>query len=588
MHSIKTRMIILYVMLVLVVMTTTGTVVMLGLSNNEKNKAYSLLNNYSKKVSVEIVDFFEEEDFKTGLERLFMVESNNVSRGVQIIIFDATGLKPIAYTDYVENYTSPVIISAINGEKKFNAWRKADDTTGTVKRWFEVAVPTESKITGKEYIIYVREDATLSMALLVNMSNSLIMALGVSMTVGVILGNIFSMTLTGPIIGLTKKAKEFSEGQFDENLKIYSNDEIGQLTKTFNNMSKNLNRLIDNLNLEKNKIEIILNNMTEGILAYDMNGKLIHANKASSELLGYKDLEKISMRKMFEILKVDVSELPMQDKDISIEREEEINKTYVNIKINSYENRYRENEGTIIVLQDITRHMKLEKMRKEFVANVSHELRTPLTTIKLYSETLQDMVSGNEMATSFLNIMSDETNRMTLLVKDLLDLSSFDNDKTVLKISKVNLVNIIKTVMRQNEVVSSSKNQKISFNYGDEVYVECDESRINQVITNIVVNSIKYSDEGKNIEIEVNEGVDEVSIKIKDEGIGIDKDSLERVFERFYRVDKARSRSRGGTGLGLAISRQIIKAHKGTIKMESKINEGTTTTITLPKKTNES
>lgn len=587
MNSIKIKMIMLYLVLVIVVIITMGTFILVRLNNNETNKSYKQLNKYSKKIEKEIVNYHKKEtSFQEGLNRLFLSNGDASFRNIQILILDGKGLEVIAKTDFIENYVSPVIISAINKEVAYKSWRKAEDTTGAVKNWFEIGFPVYSETMEKDYIIYIREDATLSAELLANTSYSLIIALAVSIFLGGIIGSLFSNTVTEPIINLTNSTKAFSKGMLNSYVKVYSNDEIGQLAKTFNEMSKNLNMLIYNLNLEKSKIEIILNNMTDGILAYDTKGKLIHGNMASNNLIGYKNLQIINIEGMFKIIKEPYENLT-KNYNLTKEKNEEINGKNLNIKLNTYTNNLGKYEGVIIVLQDITKSVKLDNMRKEFVANVSHELRTPLTTIMTYSETLKDIVdTENETAISFLDVMITEADRMTFLVKDLLDLSSFDNNKIVLNITKENLIRLIDDSIKQSEILIENKEKKIHFESKGKYYINCDKSRLNQVIVNILTNAIKYSGDGKNIYIDLEESKENneyITLKIRDEGLGISEDDLSRVFERFYRVDKARSKLVGGTGLGLSISKQIVKAHNGTINIQSEVGVGTVVVIKLKK-----
>ncbi len=586
MKSIKIRIVLLYILLVFLVMIVSGTFILTSVRQQESNKAYNALYTYTKSTETRVINVYDnEEDFNNALLNIYDSPQSDYSiyYDYQIAILDNDGINVIASTDMKDDYFAPVIISTINDEPAFQSWRKSRDSTGARKTWFELATPVTSELTGEKYIIYVKKDATSAIDNLVNLSYTLLFSLLLAILLAVILGVLFSNTITKPIIELTKKAKKFSKGDFDDNLQIYSNDEIGQLTKTLNEMAKNLKSLISSISLEKNKMEIILQNMTDGILAYDTSGHLIHGNIASCELLDRSSIQLISANDIFELVDNPFDNIENLE-NINIDKDVTFNDKYLNINITSYNNNKNELKGIIIVLKDITKHTKLDNMRKEFVANVSHELRTPLTTIKSYAETLKNFgLDDLEMSQSFLNIIEAEADRMTLLVQDLLDLSKFDSDKFDLDIKTVNLTQLISTTVVQNQVSAENKNQIISFNHNKDYFISCDESRINQVLTNILSNAIKYSPEHSSINIILSELDKYYEIEIKDNGMGIPKKDIARIFERFYRVDKARSRSLGGTGLGLSITKQIVLAHGGEIEAKSTIGIGTTMIIRFKK-----
>ena len=244
-------------------------------------------------------------------------------------------------------------------------------------------------------------------------------------------------------------------------------------------------------------------------------------------------------------------------------------------------------EGIIILLQDVTKHQKLESMRKEFVANVSHELKTPLTTIKSYTETLLDgAIDDKNLSVNFLQVVGSETERMTRLVKDLLQLSNLDFQQSKWNKKVVDLKGIIEEIILKLDVSIKNKEQQVHFNPGDlkegAAIIYADRDRMGQVILNLLGNSIKYTPKGGYINIDINIQGDILILEIEDNGIGIPREDLARIFERFYRVDKARARELGGTGLGLSIAKEIIEAHEGTIEIFSEEGMGTKTVIHLP------
>ena len=237
------------------------------------------------------------------------------------------------------------------------------------------------------------------------------------------------------------------------------------------------------------------------------------------------------------------------------------------------------------MIQDVSKHKKLDDMRQEFVANVSHEIRTPLTTIKAYSETLlSGEIDNKELENNFLNIINQETDRIYILAKDLLELSKFDNNQAHFDFKKINLCEVINESIGQNNIEAKKKGQKIKFEQAkDFYYINGDFNRLNQVFCNLISNAIKYSEQKKEIEIYIKETDRYIRVFVKDNGYGIPKEDLNNIFERFYRVDKARSRAMGGTGLGLSIVKKIMEAHDANINVISELNVGTTMILKFKK-----
>ncbi len=241
-------------------------------------------------------------------------------------------------------------------------------------------------------------------------------------------------------------------------------------------------------------------------------------------------------------------------------------------------------EGIIAVLQDITEQQRLENMRKEFVANVSHELRTPLTSVKSYSEALLDgALDDREIAEKFLGVINAEADRMTRLVKDLLQLSRLDNKQMNWNFEEISLVKLVKSTVERMELEARARRLTLEcFVLGDIPRIDADYGRIEQLVFNVLGNAIKYTPEGGKVTVYIGKIYNEVYVKVADNGIGIPESDLPRIFERFYRVDKARSREMGGTGLGLAIAKEIVEAHAGVITINSQAGSGTEVTVRLP------
>jgi len=364
---------------------------------------------------------------------------------------------------------------------------------------------------------------------------------------------------------------------------VGANDEVGQIAESFNTMSADLNEHMATITNEKNKMEIVMYNMTDGVLAYDRDGVLIHSNHAGEELLGLSQIKDLPMTVLFETLGIKVNDVDEMDdmEDIAIG----IGDKFINISFNAHKNENGEILGVIVVFQDITKHMRLDNMRKDFVANVSHELRTPLTTIMSYAETILDgAVDDPDMRDNFLSIIHNESLRMAAIIKDLLELSRFDSRRMEFDFVPADLVALVKENVQKHKITAEKQGKIISLTGEiDLANVNMDSARINQVLNNIISNSIRYSSEGAKISVELAEREESYVVYIHDDGIGIPKEDLRMIFDRFYRVDKARSRELGGTGLGLSIAKEIVEAHGGRIHAASELGVGTTITLRPPK-----
>lgn len=574
MKSIKARLVILYILLVFLVMVVSSTFILFKFRSDEALNTEQGLVNSANSIYEEVINsgVYSEENFQDGLNDIFRTQSTDYL--YQSAILDSSGSKVLASSSEFESTAIPVIISAANGRPQFEAWRKDTSINGTNREWFEYATPAS------DYIIFVRTDASQSTQALSSMAGTLLLASIIALTITGVFGLFFANTLTQPITALTKKAKELAQGNIDEELVVYSNDEIGQLTETFNFMAKELKYNIDSISTEKNKLEIILHNMNDGVLAYTSQGALLHANKSAILLLGDKVLS-YSFKELLASLNYNGEE-----NNYDIGKSIPILDKFVSLNIKKYENFYDKSSGIVIVIQDITKHKKLDDMRKEFVANVSHELRTPLTTVKSYTETLiDDELNNEEIAMNFLNVINGEVDRMAILVKDLLDLSKFDNEKMILNMEDINLVDVLEHTITQNKILVDKKNQNVTTYFERDNYtIKGDITRINQVFNNILSNAIKYSPENASIHVSISEDQKDYVVYIRDTGIGIPKEDIQHIFDRFYRVDKARSRQMGGTGLGLAITKEIVEAHKGSIKVQSVKDVGTTMIVRFKKK----
>jgi len=579
---------------VLIVMTVSGSFMLLYVRNTEIDNARNELSDRARFINSQIVQNVPPGQWIDEFEDL-----NRMPAGVndiQAVVLSATGwpiapeeLRPLRFTDQA-------VIAAMAGEPGFTIGTRGLDLNGIEQEWIAFTMPVERD--GISYIIYTRMSARPMNDHLSNLTQTIMLMVLMALVITVVLWYIFASTLSGPIVGLTRHAKEMAQGHLDKEMVVHGRDEIGQLTESFNHMAKELNVMVSSLALEKNKHETVLHNMTDGVLAYDANGTITHANSAASILLQTEDsimnLEAFNLREMLEMLgfKLDpessgwkvLTEGEMEETEegeirMVFESIIPISDRYIAASYSPYTNHQGEADGFIIVLQDITKHTRLDNMRREFVANVSHELRTPLSSICSYSETLiSGALDDRETAESFLRVIDAEAKRMSVLVTDLLELSRLDNNPMDMEVDMefVDLVGLTKMAVKQTEVAAREKDQKIVFDGpSDPYFIEAAPSRLNQVLVNILSNSIKYSPPNTNIEVNMEETDSNYRVMIQDYGMGMSKEDLPRIFERFYRVDKARSRAMGGTGLGLAIAKEIVEAHGGKITATSEPGKGT-------------
>ncbi|MCL2616531.1 MAG: cell wall metabolism sensor histidine kinase WalK [Defluviitaleaceae bacterium] len=582
MNSIKFKLIPILLALVFIVMLVSGTLMLTFLHSEEVARTQDNLRGVAALVNSEI---FQPNDTPDLLDigADFLAASDIMG---YILDEHGTVLWASDNAEGISRFFGASVLAAIGGQASF-AIISEPDFSGQFRGWITYATPvTRVNMVGLEahYVIYTR---TLSQPINDRLTEvALIFALAIFVALGLacVLGFVFAGTLTKPIIMLAKRATLMAQGDLNQTIPVSSRDEIGQLTDSFNHMARELGRSIATMADEKAKVETVFNNMSEGILAYELGGRLIHYNEASALLLGLNNIGGVHFADMMSLLGKDIENVSqLTDEDVS-DNIVSIDDRYILASFRGYTNIAGDVVGIVIVLADITKQQRLDEMRKEFVANVSHEIRTPLTTIKGYAETLIDgALEDREVATEFLNIINSEADRMTLLAKDLLELSSFDNKQMKFNFQETDLLHLIRQSIRQTAVAADKKHQTVSFSQPDGTFaLFADPDRINQVFTNILSNAIKYSLEGTDITIITRRLPGMFEVEITDRGMGIPKEDLPRIFERFYRVDKGRSRALGGTGLGLSIAKEIIEAHNGQISVTSEAGVGTTMKVTLP------
>lgn len=402
--------------------------------------------------------------------------------------------------------------------------------------------------------------------------------------ISILIGIFVSKVILDPISRLIDSAPKMANGENSNTENSKKN--VDELTNAFNLMTNELKENLKEVYRQKRQIETILLHMTDGIIAFDIQGNIMHINPAATELLKLTENEN-TFDKIFSKLNIDINleKTIYLENWTSSEQRVQLEDKYLNIFFASFKDEQELAAGVIAVIQDITEHVKLDNMRKEFVADVSHELKTPITSIMGYADTLLESEYDKETQYKFLNVIASEARRMAKLVTDLLILSRYDNNKVKKEITEFDLGDLVKRCQEKLQLEINKKGHEVEcFVTANVPPVKADKDGIERVVLNIMTNSIKYTPENGNIKIYVGFVYNDAYIKIIDNGIGIPEEDLNRIFERFYRVDKARTREMGGTGLGLSIAKEILDQNKGSIDIKSEKGKGTEVVIRIPTK----
>ena len=389
---------------------------------------------------------------------------------------------------------------------------------------------------------------------------------------------------------LNQKVKDLIAGDYSQVLDMQGSSEITNITNNLNDLSEVIRLTQENLEQESKRLNSILSYMTDGVLATNRRGQIIMINDMAKKQLGVERDEALNQN-ILELLKIDdeyeLRDLITQSPELMIDSQD-VNGEYISLRVRFALVRRESGfiSGIVAVLHDTTEQEKEERERRLFVSNVSHELRTPLTSVKSYLEALDEGALSEPVAPDFIKVSLDETNRMMRMVTDLLHLSRIDNATSNLDVELINFTAFITFILnRFDKIKSEDENLKYELirDYPiTSVWIEIDTDKMTQVIDNILNNAIKYSPDGGKITVSMKTTDDQMILSISDQGLGIPKQDLPKIFDRFYRVDRARSRAQGGTGLGLAIAKEIIKQHNGFIWAKSEYGKGSTFTIVLP------
>ncbi len=591
--SIKWKFIIVYFLLVFIAMLIVGGFIVARL---EDQQIGDVINNMEKDIEAIVQsssDVSEEnwEDVREGLQGTIN-DWRLASNGILYIVYDQEVPTILASssrqnTDIIggnalsyKNMDPTLILEAYKtGEKSSGTRLDINENTNIG----HLAYPVLTEFGEVKGLLYMTSDLE-NVYNTVNSSKEILTnATLIALLITVVLGYIIASSVTEPIRDVTKKAEAMASGNLDQYVEVKSDDEIGQLASMFNHLNLKLNETLKQMDLEKNKLDTIFNYMAEGVIAVDIDGNLIHANPIAAKIInsnnkGIEDINSFNLD-LIGLGDIDYDDLDTLEGDQTVKGSSEVYK----IKYAPFKNERDKIAGLIIVFQDITKEHKLDIMRTEFVANVSHELKTPITTIKSYTETLIDGDVDEKTRKGFLNVIENECDRMGRLVTDLLDLSNLDYQSTNWDKSEHSIAALINEIILKLRITLKENNHHLSLDIEEDLpLVNIDKDGIERVLLNIIYNAIKYTEEGGEIGIKVRKRDVYVDIEVRDTGVGIPEEDIERIFERFYRVEKGRSREQGGTGLGLAIAKQIVAAHNGHISLDSKVGQGTRINVQLP------
>jgi|SRR5690554_87654 len=569
MKSIQWRLVLTYTLLLIFALELFGVYALSSLENYLMEDVKASLHNQVDLLSNLAERYFSPHPDDEGLKQLIDEFSTVVGR--DLYLMDRQGVVVAASPGQEQSVGRRIVQQEIVTALQGNAGDSVRYDPDLGQRLYCYAEPVYSSgnVAG---LVYASSSLDLVDTTMRQMRRILFAGTALTLLLSAVLGLSLSTTITRPLKKITRQAESMKDGDFSQNIDIHSADEIGRLAETFNDLAQQLQRSWAEVIQEKDKVEGILTNLSDGLLVFDHSGEVMHINSTACSWFGVNKEEILAQGT--------VEDFPQLESEQSIiYLEEELGLVLRQKRLPFLQEGKK--QGTIVVLSDVTEQQRLNNMRQEFVANVSHELRTPLTSMKTYLEALQDHPEEDERVRQrFLTVLSAETDRMVRMVEDLLILSK--NEKGQGNFGLVSMTEVIDDVVKGVEVQISNKGLNLELEVPDQLPpIIGDRDQIHRLLVNIVNNAISYTVEGE-ISISAISLHNYVEVTVKDTGIGIPSRDLTRIFERFYRVDKARSRKAGGTGLGLSIAKQIAEAHGGSINISSQEGKGTEVSIPLP------
>jgi two-component system, OmpR family, sensor histidine kinase VicK len=591
-RSIHVKFVIIYVLLLLVAMQIIGVYFVKQLEETLRTNFQTSLKQRVDLLAYNIVEEMEkertpedptlEEDIKKILRDF---DAGDIS---EVRVIENRSLK-ILGTSHPSNQG---VVGQRTTELQVKQSMVLEEDQSAIKidkqtrhRIWVLSTPIKSgkKVIGSIYLVAKIENVFAQMK---TINGIFATGTAIALSITALLGVLLAQTITRPIADMKKQAIAMTKGNFSRKVKVYGNDEIGTLAVTFNNLTKKLQEAQAMTEGERRKLSSVLSYMTDGVIATDRKGRVILINEPAAEMLNV-SRETVLSQPIVSLLDLDDTnsfEDLLEEKDsIILDYSTKTERFFLRANFSVIQKETGFVNGLIAVLHDITDQEKIEAERREFVANVSHELRTPLTTMRSYLEALADGAwRDEEIAPNFLDVTRTETERMIRLVNDLLQLSKMDSTDYRLTIEWVNFVDFFDRIIDRFEM---SKEQNVTFKRRlpkQAIFVEIDEDKMTQVLYNIISNALKYSPEGGQVTFSIKEKDDKIIVSVSDQGVGIPKENIAKIFDRFYRVDKARARKLGGTGLGLAIAKEMVNAHGGAIWATSEEGKGTKISFSLP------
>ncbi|WP_188455433.1 cell wall metabolism sensor histidine kinase WalK [Virgibacillus oceani] len=592
-RSIQLKFIIIYILLLLVAVQVIGSYFAQKLEETLRTNFEESVDNNVKLTSTYLEQAFTKERSEDA-------DEPNLQQDVQEIVSEVDKEKMsmqvvnnlgrvLATNDYSnmsninKKTTKSIIQFALNhGEPRTK--RLWDDRNKV--RLLVKAVPIYNEKEIVEGAIYIETSIEGVYSQVETINQIFLKGSILAITVSAFLGILVARTITKPILEMRNQAQTMAKGDFTQKVNVYGADEIGNLAETFNDLNERLKHSYATIEEERRKLSSVLSNMSDGVIATDRTGAITLMNEAAGKLIG-KSPEDIQGEFLPEVLQlgekdVDITELHDSGSMI-IDLSEDDDTFLIRANFSTISDDEDDVTGFITVISDVTEQEKVEQERREFVSNVSHELRTPLTTMRSYIEALTDGAwQDKNIAPKFLSVTQNETERMIRMVNDLLQLSKMDNKDYGLHMEKTDFIAYLNHIidrfaMNEHEGIKLKRELPKG-----QFYVWMDKDKMTQVLDNVISNAIKYSPEGGAIRFKIEKQKHQLLVSIADEGIGITYEKVDKIFERFYRADKARTRKLGGTGLGLAIARELVEAHHGKIWAKSKVGKGTTIFFTLP------
>ncbi|SDK22454.1 cell wall metabolism sensor histidine kinase WalK [Sediminibacillus albus] len=592
-QSIRLKIVIIYILLLLLAIQVIGSYFALRLEDNLKENFDATIEERIDGLTYYLEQAFQkerpEDEEGPTLEEDVQNILNRVDSGVfstlQVLDrqYRVVGAKNVIDSNIIGSRITgdPRITRAfIYGQEENSVVR--DPETNKRMKVRILPIGDEDEPVG---ILYIEASMEGIYEQLASINDIFAKGTGLAVAISAILGILVARTITKPITEMRKQAKIVSTGDFSQKVNVYGTDEIGQLATTFNDMNDKLKQAHLATEGERRKLSSVLSNMSDGVIATDETGKVTLMNEPALYLMR-KEFDQVKGKPLIEVLHLEdeiTDDIQTDTGSVTIDFSDDEEFYLIKANFSVIQDEDGKIGGFITVISDVTEQEKVEKERREFVSNVSHELRTPLTTMRSYLEALTDGAwEDKEIAPKFLDVTQNETDRMIRLVNDLLQLSKMDNKTTDLYMERVNFITFFHNIIDRFEM---NKADDIILNRqlpNSESYVWIDKDKMTQVIDNIISNAIKYSPGGGTLTFNAAKNRNKLTVSVSDEGMGIAQEKVDKIFDRFYRADKARSRNLGGTGLGLAIAKEIIEAHHGQIWAESKEGKGTTVYFTLP------